>query len=185
VAAAERGTVAVTLSDARAQTSPDCTLPGAYTEVNGTGGGRFFATNRAILRTDEVDAKCRSATHLVAAYVTWRDAAVDRIAAILVPLPCPSASDPAPAPGCVGAGLTGPERAARAKPLTERLIANAAGKPMVLEALTAFALAPDQEFPLRFVLDPDPAAEPVFMYCFLDHFTPDSPWTPVARKGVR
>src|SRR6186713_1659892 len=99
--AATRGTVALTWNESRAQTLPDCTLPGSYTEVNGSGGGRFFATNRVLMRTDEIDTKCGRATHLVAAYVTWRDTETDRIAAILVPLPCPSASDPAPAPGCV------------------------------------------------------------------------------------
>jgi len=107
---------------------------------------------------------------------------------------------------------------------------------MVLEELTAFALAPDDQYtvdalgrgysrddalgaqgtwmllqymhvqdrrnePPRFVLNPnraappehnsalstredplDPLLKPVFMYCFLDHFTPSNPWTPVERK---
>ncbi|HET9930412.1 MAG TPA: hypothetical protein VFQ35_06990, partial [Polyangiaceae bacterium] len=52
--AAERGTVALRWDGAHAAFTEGCSLPGAYTELPGSGGGRFFGTNRVTLRVDEV-----------------------------------------------------------------------------------------------------------------------------------
>ena len=117
---ATKGTVAVVADGKSVKLLPDCRLPGSYTEVRTKPGqGRLWATNRPLLLTTEVEgAACVEATHVVAAFVRARSGP-PAFSGVLVPLPCPAVADDAPARGCVGRGLTGPLRQARAESLRE------------------------------------------------------------------
>lgn len=114
---AKRGTVAVERGQRTTRLLVDCGLPGGYEGYDGTSGGRLWATNRPLLRSEEVGGSCALGTHLVASFATNRE----KFEAILLPLPCPTSSDPKPAQGCVGRGLSGAERMERARALQERL----------------------------------------------------------------
>lgn len=139
-ARASEGPVAIERDGDRARLLERCKLPGGYTEVAGdAGSGRFWATNRVLLRADEISAECRSATHVVAAFA--RTAAA--FGAVLVPLPCPPTSEAAPARGCLGQGLTGPERRARALALLAEIPKSDAASPDVGRSLSIYALMPD------------------------------------------
>lgn len=140
LARSAQGTVAVDQSGGTTHLLPSCHLPGSYTEVQGAPGrGRFWATDRPIILSGEVGPDCRAATHVVAAFATatpLADGGASHFAAILIPLPCPASSEPAPAEGCVGRGLTGEERLARARQKGHE----DAG---VSSHFEAYALAPD------------------------------------------
>ncbi|HET9929290.1 MAG TPA: hypothetical protein VFQ35_01325, partial [Polyangiaceae bacterium] len=87
---------------------------------------------------------CRGATHLVASFVTWREASVAKSRALLVPLPCPPTGEASPAAGCIGAGLTGAERRARARDSAKRLHADSEETVLTPgDGLSIYALAPD------------------------------------------
>ena len=162
LAAAAGGTVPVVWDGKRARLVDACHLDGHYTEAVGTTpGARFFATNRVLLRTDEVGAPCRVATHVVAAYVTSRAGSVtpgdggvvpSRLDGILVPLPCPPTSDRSPAPGCVGVGLTGAQRREKAAGLMANLDPEAARAADATRPLELFALVPDEFDGLRYAM---------------------------------
>jgi len=117
VTLASKGTVAVDLSAKGTAVLDDCALPGRYERYPGKGAGHLWATNRPLLRAEELGRGCARGTHLVAAFAR-RDA---RFEAVLVPLPCPPITDIRPARGCVGKGLTGSQRLARGRALQERL----------------------------------------------------------------
>jgi hypothetical protein len=138
-----RGSVAVEHDPGGTRVVEGCALDGTYTEVVGeAGSGRFWATNRVLFLMTEISEPCETATHVVAAFAEKGA----RSGAILVPLPCPSTADERPAPGCVGRGLTGPERRARALALSE----SAKADPTLVSApwppgiaLESYALQPD------------------------------------------
>lgn len=138
-----RGSVAVEHDPGGTRVVEDCALDGTYTEVVGeAGSGRFWATNRVLFLMTEISGPCQTATHVVAAFAKRGT----RSGAILVPLPCPSTAEERPAPGCVGRGLTGPERRARALALIESTKADptrgsAPWPPGI--ALGSYALQPD------------------------------------------
>jgi hypothetical protein len=126
------GTIAVDYKSGAAQLVAGCRLPGTYTEAQGEpGSGRFWATDRLLFKVTELGSECQTATHAIAAFAVRgveggriakeggamspvKIGASLRVSALLVPLPCPPTSDPAPAKGCVGRGLTGPQRKKRA-----------------------------------------------------------------------
>jgi hypothetical protein len=145
---ARQGTVAVDRRDSRVRVLTACRLDGTYLEIKGkTGSGRMWVTNRPLLRTDEVDGDCAEATHEVAAYAR----AGNRFEAILVPLPCPPVVDAEPARGCVGRGMTGPERIERSGTLQVSLAAGRESHSSTDRAalsagriLEMWALAPDE-----------------------------------------
>jgi hypothetical protein len=114
---AKQGTAAVERGQRTTRLLADCGLPGGYEGYDGKIDGRLWATNRPLLRSEEVGDICALATHLIAAFATHRA----KFEAILLPLPCPASSDPMPAKGCVGRGLTGAERMGRARALQESL----------------------------------------------------------------
>jgi hypothetical protein len=148
---AAKGTVAVAVDGKAVKLLPDCRLPGSYTEVGARPGqGRLWATNRPLLLTSEVEgAACVEATHAVAAFArAWSGSTT--FSGVLVPLPCPSVADDAPARGCVGRGLTGPLRQARAESLREKLNGTAVEKVALTKFLEVYALAPDDDLALGF-----------------------------------
>jgi hypothetical protein len=126
-----------------------CRLDGGYTEVAGErGSGRLWASNRVMFRADEIPPGCSTATHVVATFVVPPTAEkAERTpvepSAILVPVPCPPTSDPKPARGCIGRGLTGAQRMDRAQSLIARFRQSGAPQPEVALALEIFALIPD------------------------------------------
>ncbi len=144
LASASKGTVAVDWDGTRARLVDGCRLDGAYAGAKGTGEWRFRATNRVVFRTDEISGACRGATHLVAAYITRASPPV-RMNGILVPLPCPPASDSAPAPGCLARGLTGPARQSKARQITDKTPPLDMRNADVATAMAVFALIPDEE----------------------------------------
>ncbi len=123
LARAAAGTVAVQQKDGRATLAPNCRLDGKYSQYKErSGSGSLWATNRVLLRTDEVGPDCAGATHVIAAYARK----ASQFEAILVPLPCPPIADTEPADHCIAAGQTGPQRLRRARAMqavleTERL----------------------------------------------------------------
>ena len=154
-ARAERGTVAVAYARGKARLVPDCSLDGTYTEVlaQQPGEGRLWATNRVLLLPREVTGTgCAGATHLVAAFAAggaW-------FAAIVVPLPCPSVTDREPARTCVGSGLDGAARLARAPALAAKIPPReqwSASRAYVPEVLDVYALAPDDPVALHLLTD--------------------------------
>ena len=104
------GTVAVAVDPGThaVKLLPRCRLPGAYTEVRTRpGSGRLWATNRVLLLPGEVDrVACAEATHAVVAFARAAAGATGAVSfsGVLVPLPCPPATDDGLARGCVGAG---------------------------------------------------------------------------------
>jgi hypothetical protein len=149
---AAKGTVAVAIDGKAVKLVPECHLPGSYTELRTRAGqGRLWATNRPLLLTSEVEgAACVEATHAVAAFARASSGS-PAFSGVLVPLPCPPVADDAPARGCVGRGLTGPLRQARAESLRERVNATAAEKVGLKEFLEAYVLAPDDALALGFL----------------------------------
>jgi hypothetical protein len=151
---AATGSLAVEWDGSRARVIEECRLDGHYSEARGHGGGRFWATNRVMFRTDEAAGRCRTATHVVAAYVTESSASGStgepRMWAILVPLPCPPTSDSAPAPGCLGKGMTGPQRRTKAEALMAKLDPDAARTADVAHNLEVFALIPDEHWGITY-----------------------------------
>jgi hypothetical protein len=113
------GTAAVSRNGGQLRLVPDCHLRGKYGEVQGkSGAGRFWtASAGSIFVPQEIDPACLEATHVIAVFATRNG----HFGAMLVPLPCPSVSDPSPAIGCIGRGLNGPERQARARALRKGL----------------------------------------------------------------
>lgn len=156
IASAARGTVAVAWDGTRAHSIPECHLDGRYAEARGEGSGRFWGTNRVLLRSDEIEGPCRSATHLVAAYVTVGAARTGsartpvQLSAILVPLPCPPTSDGEPAPGCIGRGMSGAQRYERSDALMAALDPDAARTTDVARVLEIYALIPDDHWGVRY-----------------------------------
>ena len=150
------GTVAIAVDKktraARLVTS--CRLPGSYTEARTKPGqGRLWATNRVVLLPGEVDrAACVSATHLVAAFARASNGAVT-FSAILVPLPCPSVTEEAPASGCIAEGQSGPDRLSFARGAIGKLRKERArtGVVSVEDYLQVYALAPDHPDTLGFL----------------------------------
>ena len=142
------GTVAVDLLSGTPRLLPDCRLAGKYTEALGeTGSGRFWATSRPLFGFEELPPECFEATHAIAAYVRR----VGRFEALAVPLPCPFVDDASPARGCIGRGLTGRERLARARAIIRKLETEIDPFPSV--SLELYALAPDASMvPARFGL---------------------------------
>jgi hypothetical protein len=165
LARAAAGTVAVVWDGKQASLVEGCRLDGGYTEVAGEGGaGRFWASNRVFFRVDEISAACRPATHLVAAFATAPDparaappggsadaAAAGAFGAILVALPCPSVTDADRAVGCIGRGLTGPERLARGRAMSAGFHTDEGLKEDVSRLIEIFALMPDDYRGLLFL----------------------------------
>jgi hypothetical protein len=142
---ARAGTVAVDSDGRTTRLVEGCKLAGTYTEVAGEpGSGRFWATDRAIFRVDEVSSGCRTATHAVAAFAKTATS----FGAILVPLPCPPTRDAEPAPGCVGKGLTGPARVKRGLALRATIPPDRGSEQDVAKLLEIFALMPDHHLGL-------------------------------------
>src|SRR6185295_4760166 len=134
-------TIAVLRAGVRPRVLAGCRLPGAYTELETKpGGGRLWATNRPLLLPGEVPPACAEATHTVA---TFAVGAAGAFAAVLVPLPCPPVSDPAPARGCVGQGATGAERRVRALAMMKRIKPDVIARADPAYVLEVYALAPD------------------------------------------
>lgn len=132
-----RGTAAVARDDKAIALVPECRLDGAYVEVEGEpGSARLWVTNRILFVSGELPKECAAATHAVVAYALGKN---DQFNAILVPLPCPPATDARPAAGCVGKGLDGAARLSRA-----RALAAQGASSSVENALEGYALAPDQ-----------------------------------------
>lgn len=132
--ASRAGTVVVVFWDGAVRVLDTCKLAGPYTEVAGeAGSGRFWASHRTLFRPGELSEGCAAATHSVAAFAVGTSGA---FSAILIPLPCPSTADARPAEGCVGRGLTGPERLERALKLRKR----GSSTSPVSEAFEAYAL---------------------------------------------
>ena len=141
---AVKGTVAVAVDGKALKMLPDCRLPGSYTEVRTQPGqGRLWATNRPLLLTSEVKGgACAEATHLVAAFARARSGSLT-FSGVLIPLPCPSVGNGEPARGCIGRGLTGPLRRARAELLITKLKATPVDRVALTEFLEVYAIAPD------------------------------------------
>jgi hypothetical protein len=108
-----------------------------------------------LLLPGEVDrVACDEATHAVVAFAraaaTGATGAVS-FSGVLVPLPCPPVTDSGLARGCVGSGLPGPARVARAKAIMKKLKAAHIETAAVTDVLHVYALAPDDELALGFL----------------------------------
>jgi hypothetical protein len=166
------GVVAVTMDRNTSALVPGCSLLGQYIEPGGDdGSGRMWFANPVAQPLDAMGQGCAEATHVVAAFAVRLARAPSEVQyefqAILFPLPCPSVTDVGPAQGCTGAGLTGPQRQARAHELVAQLANSSAAQrgDAVAERLRLAAeiaaLAPDDDDVLAAVrkhpakLDPD------------------------------
>jgi hypothetical protein len=150
----KRGTVAVERSEGGTSLSPDCKLDGKYTEVRGEPkSARFWATNRSLLLYDEVGPNCAGATHVVVAFAlsSESDAGAFRFSAVLIPLPCPSVSDPMPAKGCLGKGLSGPQRLERAQQIMKVVRPDDAYRQKLSALFEVYALIPDDRWGLGYL----------------------------------
>jgi hypothetical protein len=138
-----KGTAAVAHRDGKVRLVPGCRLRGRYLEVAGKAGrGRFWSASAgALFIPQEVDPPCVGATHVIAVFATREE----QFGAILIPLPCPSVTDPQAAAGCIGQGLNGPERLSRASTLKEFLEQQdpRMRAPDLGLLLQVYALAPD------------------------------------------
>ncbi len=154
-AGAAKGTVALAWDGTKARVIDGCHLDGRYVEAMGKGTWRFRATNRVLFRTDEIAGECRTATHIVAAYVAAPGAPSSRatlsqMSGILVPLPCPPATDPEPAPGCIAHGLTGPARRRKAEALMTEIAPGHVAGADPAKVLEVFALIPDKAWGITY-----------------------------------
>jgi hypothetical protein len=107
-----KGAAAVDHVPGQTRVVPECRLAAAYGEVEGRPGkGRLWTVlDPQILLSTPLEPACGKATHVVAVFATNGP----RFSAVLVPLACGSVSEPEPAAGCIGRGMTGPQRLARA-----------------------------------------------------------------------
>jgi hypothetical protein len=151
----QHGTVAVVWDGRQATIVGDCKLGQPYLDIPGkTPAIHFRPTNQALFRTDEISPECRRATHVVAAFLSEQVPAsgtprATHVAGVLVPLPCPPVADKAPAPGCIGKGLTGRQRQARAEARREELRLVPVQSVDVARPLEIYALTPDDYWALQ------------------------------------
>jgi hypothetical protein len=157
LALAEHGIVAVIWDGRRAEILPECKLGKPYLDIPGrTAAIHFRPANQALFVTDQITPACRRATHVVATFVSEQTGASDtktatHVAGVMVPLPCPPVADKAPAPGCIGKGLTGAARRARAEARRAALPLDQAPSSDVARPLEIYALTPDDYSGLQYL----------------------------------
>jgi hypothetical protein len=193
LASAERGTVAVTWDGQHATVVEECRLDGQYAQARGIEDrGRFWATNRVLFRVDEVTTACKTATHILAAFATGsrpirekENRSPARAGGVLVPLPCPSASDSKPSTGCIASGMTGAQRRARANALMVGLNPEMVRPAETAKLLEIYSLIPDDYWGIFYAGKLNEADCPLFSQgnwlASQFEMTQDAEYRPVAR----